>query len=278
MPWTGFAPAEVFLGQAAQRYFYKVFDKPTIKIGLEIDPKLEWRPTIYFKLNDYLIVAAEVSETTPYPKIFRISHANVLNVQLPMAMYSICTEEAFLDKGNQKEIRELEAHGYGLYTVDGDGNVQRRLDCIPLIQHIPNEEFLEEIRQLPASYRRNLKDCYEVYHKRPISGLQEITEMVEGLINISATKAVKKGWLTKVKKGAADILDDMSGNINFKPAVASIGGIRNYIKEYRNVAHHPAKTRAKAYRKYRACRHGFIDGIKQILSFRTAMKNIGIRL
>ena len=277
MPWTPFSPTDRFLGEAAEGHFKQLFEGATIKIGEAIDPNLSWRPTIHFRWSGYLTIAGETSER-PYPRIFRVVHANVLEVQIPISMYSICGEDAYLDRNNQREIEELRAHGYGLFTVDNDGNVQRKFGCIPLIQHIPERKISDDIKPLPLKYRVKLRECYYSYNNKPESGLREASELVEGLVKSAAEKAKRKGFLPNIKSNTADILDDMLGNPKFRDQTADIGGVRSYMRNYRNPVSHPPRNRKQAYDRFRSCQHGFLESIRQVASFHRAMKKLGISI
>src|SRR5882762_2541487 len=264
---------------AAKRFFAGHYEAATIEVGTAIDDDLHWQPSLHFDASDHLIIAAEMSDT-PYPPILRLRHADLMNVDLPIAVYCVCPEEAYLSKEAQADVHLLQAHGYGLITVDRDHHATRRFSCIPLIQHIPEAQFKEEIKGLPKSLRARMRDAFDKYRNIAVSGLQDITEVVEGLIYSAAKGAVKNGWATAslINKDSAEILDDLAALSQCKPARASIGGMRGFIKQYRNPSHHFPKNEKQALLKYRSAQHGFRDGLKQIPSFRDAMAGIGVKI
>src|ERR1700733_8871527 len=133
---------------------------------------------MYFKINDHLTVIAEVSET-PYPLIFHLRRLDILNLEVPISIYCVCPEEAYLD--DQAAAKELMSHGCGLLTVSVDGKVQRRSSCIPLVQQITDKEFKTEIMGLPPIIRRRLAEAFDRYNHNAASGVADITEVMEGL-------------------------------------------------------------------------------------------------
>lgn len=277
MDLSSFGASDRFLMEAALKYFSENFENPPIKISQEIDTKLGWRPTLHFKATEYLTVAVEVSET-PYPTIFRLRHAEILNVHMPISVFCVCPEEAFLQQEKQTEVQNLQSHGYGLLTVDRNGSVMPRIQCIPLIQHIPADEFRSEIKGLSKKLRLRLREAFSRYNSNPGSGLQELSEVAEGLIINTGKKLSSKGWIGKVTANTtpAWILDEMTVSKQCKGAIASVGGMRSFMKDYRNTAHHVPKNKTQAYKKYQDCQHGFREGLKRIKSFLESLKALGV--
>jgi hypothetical protein len=262
---------------SAKHYFAEHHEATKMEIGTAIDDKLGWQPSLHFEANDHLIIAAEMSDT-PYPAILRLRHADLMNIDLPIAVYCVCPEEAFLSKEAQPDVRLLQAHGYGLITVDRNQHPTRRFSCIPLIQHIPDDEFKNELDGLPKRLRARIRDAFDKYHNNAVSGLQDLSEAIEGLIHSAAKGAVRKGWAPKglLGKTTAEILDDFAALRECKAARAAIGAMRGFVKQYRNPSHHYPKSKKEALKKYRSAQHGFKDGLKQIPVFRRAMAGIGI--
>jgi len=274
----GLTTSGQFLTDAAEEYFNGLYENPSLRTSTQIDPSLGWTPSIHFKASNHLTIAAEVSET-PYPAILRLRHADIANVQVPIAVYSVCPEEAYLEKKEQSNIRQLQQHGYGLLTVDGDGHVQRRFGCIPLIQHIPETEITGVIKEIPRPIKLRIRDAFQNYELNAGAGVSQLSEIVEALAISAAKGANTKGWLSvNLTLPVARILDEMFACPQLKSAAAAIGGARSYISVYRNAAHHPPRSKKAAYIKYRDCQHGFREGIRRILDFRDSMKKLGIQI
>ena len=279
MPIQLFGQSDQFLVDAAIKYFSDYYENPRIKVNEEIDGRLSWRPSIHFKAMHFLTIIVEVSPEKVYPEIFNMQLANILDINIPISIFCVCPEELYLSSNNQKEVKSLKAHGYGLLTVDNTKKTTKRFGCIPIIQHISEDEFKEEINLLPKKIKVELKDAFERYQERSDSGMQKITEIAEAIVLDAGKKSVRKSWISNntVRGGASDILDEMLQKSQFQNATAPIGGMRSYIKDYRNPSHHAPKSRKEAIEKHRECKHGFCEGIKVIKRFRFAMKQVGIQ-
>jgi hypothetical protein len=265
-----------FLREAARTYFANHYQNPAIKLDEQVDPKLFYSPSMQFKIHSHLLVLVEVSET-PYPAILGLRRTDIEDLQVPIAVYCVCPEEAYL--ANQADAKRLISHGFGLVTISSDGQAQRRAISIPLIQRISEDEFKNEVKSLPPAVRRRLVESYDRYNHSAPTGVADVAEVIEGFILKAGKEAVKKAWIpaAKAKPGQpAATLDAMQASPQFITAAADIGSVRWYVSEYRNTSHHFPKNKAQAAVKYRDCRHAFIDGLKRINTFRNAMKARGL--
>jgi hypothetical protein len=149
-----------------------------------------------------------------------------------------------------------------LLTVSADGHVQSRATCIPIIQQITKAEFASDIRGLPMNIRTKLAQAFNTYNHNAPQGAAEVAEIFEGVVLRAGRDAVKKGWIAKsdAKPGnPAKTLQALSGNAHCASAVAAIGAAQAFISMYRNVSHHFPKNANQAAKKYRDCRHGFLE-------------------
>ncbi|NID06148.1 hypothetical protein HBF26_14740 [Luteibacter jiangsuensis] len=228
----GITSGSAFLTASAQSFFAQTYQTNSILLGQPIDRSLNWSPSLSFKIHNHRMIVAEVSPDKPYPLILRMRRADILALNMPIAIYSVCTEQAYLD--DQSQVKELVSHGYGLLTVDAEGNVTRRNPCVPLIQLIPSSEFADAMKGLPRSLRTRLAESFERYNSDPLSGASDIAEVFEGLVLKAGRDAVKKGWLAKSDASAgapAKTLLAMQQGPQFKNAAAAIGGVQSYISE-----------------------------------------------
>lgn len=266
------------LRDAATKYFKETFQLSVIKINEPLGKGLSWTPSFHFYLHDHLMVAVEVSEAA-YPMILSLRRVDLEKLQFPVAVYSVCPEETYLS--DQKDAKRLINDGYGLLTVDKDGTVQKRASSIPILQMIYEEEFRERVKGMPQSARKRLAQCFDVYRQNAALGVSDITEAFEGLVLKAGRAAVKKAWLAAgdVNPGnSAATLKAMQVCPQLQNCVAAVGGAQGYISNWRNLSHHFPKNPAKAAKKYRECKHGFIEGIQQIKSFQEAFGHQGIKL
>ena len=274
MSTPGLSSGDAFLASAAKAYFEGLFQSPPMLEGAALDASVKWNPAIQFQINDHLTVVVEPSET-PYPVIFRLRLADILSLQHPIAVYAVCPEEAYLKE--QTEAKALIADGYGLLTVAADGSVQKRASCIPLIQRITQKEFAAEIAELPPRLRRRLAESFDRYQHSAPSGTADVAEVIEGMVLKAGRESARKKWINKsdARPGApADTLAAMQKVPQCKNALAAIGAAQGYISMYRNLNHHFPKDKKQAAKKYKDCRHGFLEGLKKIVFFREAMRKI----
>lgn len=265
-----------FLRDAALGYLSNQFANPPIFLGSEIAPGIKWKPAIQLRLSNHLTLVVEASET-PYPQIFRLRHTDISQLQMPISICCVCPHEAYL--AQQDEVKDLMAHGYGLYTVEANGIVTERFGSIPVIQQISSGYLKEEIKGLPDRIKQRVLSAYYIYKTSAPAGVANITEVVEAMVFRAGADAVKKGWISAASAKAgktAATLTAMTKASEFNNAAAAIGGAQGYHNRYRNAAHHPPKNKQQAFRKYRDCRHGFLEGVKELQHFREAMKNVGL--
>ncbi len=273
---AGLSSGTEFLRNSAEACFKNLYEIGHMEVGSELHADLKWIPALRFTVHDHVHVFVEPAESNPYPRIFSLRHADVLQYPEPIAIYSVCTEEVFLNPANQQEIQKLEEHGYGLIAVDNAGIARRKFAAVPLVQVIPRGEYKALIDGLPAKHKQNIAQAYEDYKNKPSTGVVTLTEIVEGLAVQAAKEAAKKGWITKAQSDGAiaPALDAMHIAAQCQNARAAIGGVRSHISKYRNLSHHWPKNKKKAREKYTECRHAFLDGLRQLKSFREAMRHL----
>lgn len=276
MTGSGLTTGDAFLIEGAKNYFKTMYQNPNISISTQIDKNLNWVPTLSFKINSHLTVAAEVSEI-PYPMILRIRRLDVQKTQIPISVYCICPEEAYL--ADQASAKALMNDGYGLVTIAADGTAQKRAGCIPLIQQIMDQEFFAEVKGLPKVLRIRLAESFERYKFSAPSGVTDITEIMEGLILKAGRDAAVKKWISNSDAKAgnpAKTLQAMGKAPQFNNCHAAIGAVTAFISVYRNSAHHFPKDNKQAHQKYRDCKHAYIEGLKKVSLFRDAMRSVGL--
>lgn len=271
---AGISSSTDFIRSSVRQYLVSTYSNPPIKCDEEVDPKLGWTPTISCAVNKQLMLI-EASET-PYPEILRIRRAEMVEVPAPIAAYAACPEEAYAQ--NQKDAAALALHGFGLFTVDASGNVTAKFPAIPIAQHIPESQFKDDVAELPAPHKRRAKECFDLYKHNAPAGVANLAEQLEALIMRAAKDAAKKGWITNAQANGnlANVLISLQGATQFNSADTVIGAARVYVQRYRNPSHHVPKNKKQAHRKYRDCRHGFLDGLRNMQDFKDQMKSLGL--
>lgn len=270
----GITSADEFLLEAVKAFLTRAYGSMPFKINSEIDSQLGWVPSLNCTTSSH-VMAIEASEKV-YPLIFRLRRAEMAEVETPIAVYCVCPEEAYLS--NQRDAADLEKHGFGLFTVNSEGVATKKFAAIPIVQHITDSEYDSDVRRLPSKVKRMAKDSFDIYRGNSAAGVASISEVVEGLIMKAAKEACKRKWMSKSQStGAlAGVLVNMKGVSQFRNAEAALSGAQTFVSNYRNSSHHFPKNKKAAHRKYRDCRHGFLDGLRHLQTLSDTFKQVGL--
>ena len=247
-----------------------------VKVEQGINDAILWRPSFYLKIGRFKLIAVEVEDNL-YPGSLKGAAHDISHFDFPIAVYQACTLEAYLSDPKHKNVNLLKSHGFGIITVDDDGNPVIQSPCVPLAQHISPETFERAISKLSPQLKVAFKAAYEVYKTNETQGLQDAGQVVEAILREIADKAVKKGNLASAppNRPLANRIDDMYGAQSLASHRAALGGAREFVQEFRNTVSHPAKTAKEAAEKIRKCRTGFLDAIGIAVKLRALAKAKG---
>jgi len=254
-----FTPRMKTVAESGYKYFKDHFGRNGLKIGEEIHADINWKPT--FHQNGRIrITAAEVSDQL-YPGVLKIAAHDIMHFDSPVSAYVVCPLEVFQADSKHTVVNQLKKHGFGIITVDDDGRAVQQHPCIPLAQHITDEELENEIHELKQKLKVAFRSAHSSFHVDEGQGLQKTGQIVEAMINTITQAAIKTG-LVVAGNTPADKIDSLYMLNDFKPHRAALGGAREFVREYRNIASHPAHTAKEAVDKIRKCRTGFFDAIR----------------
>lgn len=267
--------AEPVLAFCTDRY-----GKNGLKIETGIQPNLGWSPTIQLKRGKFELIAIEVSDDL-YPYILKTMAHEIRHdcPDIPVTVFVACSLDAYLADTKQTIVRKLKGHGFGLLTVDDTQHVTEQFGAIPLIYHIPENEFTDGISTLPSSIKVKFKDAFGTYQTNAYQGLQEAGQLVEGLVFCLANHCKKNGWMTYQKTTpAAGVVDALYESTvqDLKQQRASLGKVRYFLKNYRNMASHPPKNMKDAAQRIKFCRQGFIDSFNTASELTQTLKQLKI--
>ena len=273
-----FGQNEEYMASAALNCFKNTCSPKSIKKFQEIDKKINWRPTLFFSAHRFEIIALDVSPSILSPILKQIAY-EVIQIHKPISIYCVCPEDSYLNKSNQKKIREARECGFGIISVDDEGNADKKLPCIPLIQQIPNNRFEDLTKSLPIGIKRQFHSAFETYRSNHKGGLTQATEIVEGLVQGLADSAVKKGLLPPIKSTASFnmIINSLFSAPALKQEEACKGAIHYFRQTYRNMSHHAPKSYKKAYERYSKSKTGFEFSISVASTVCDTSKKIGIK-
>jgi hypothetical protein len=262
--------------QAALRFCRNHYGNQGLEVGKEIDPNISWRPNFHLRKGP-VIFAVEVSEVLD-PTIFKLAANDILHFSRPVAVCLACPLQSFQNDTTRAKAKELRKIGVGVITVDGNGDAELQMSCVPLAQHISEELFADRIRELSTKLRITFRPAYETFLVNPGQGLQEAGQIVEAVVDAMAGEAVKNGKVKAkaIKGAAANRIDALWDAL--KQHRGALGGARAFLKTYRNIASHPAHSAKEAMKKINSCRDGFFQAIGIAKDLSMAMKTLGYRL
>jgi hypothetical protein len=119
----------------------------------------------------------------------------------------------------------------------------------------------------------------ETYKTNEGQGLQQCGQIVEAIVLCLAKAAASENIIPMPRPGAAlaDAIDALYATNAFKNHRAALGGARDFIREYRNIASHPADTSKKAINKIRKCKAGVLDAMRIARNLLVVMQDKGFR-
>jgi hypothetical protein len=97
-------------------------------------------------------------------------------------------------------------HGFGIITVDDDGKVRQQHTCVPLTQHISEEQLKAELSGINSSVRNKFEQAHSSYLANEGQGLQQAGQIVEAMISSIAAQAAKKSVITPAEATGALVL------------------------------------------------------------------------
>lgn len=273
-------PDQKFLADAVFQHFKSKYGSLSVKRDCGIHADLQWQPTFFFKKNKYEIIACEISEEKIYPQIFRLIHTDITAIPVTIHCYAICPQSVCLNANNQKEFAELKKHGHGLLSVELDGSVLERSNAIPAIFHIPEVSFKNDlIKGYSGRTKAAVVNAFDTYKNDPLSGVRELCDNIELIINKACTACnEKKGMSIKPKDTIHKKLNAMLAEEKLHSAASSIGAVMGYYSRTRNSANHAPRSAKQAHKKYGQCKENFVNGVRNLEDFISQFKSLGIKL
>jgi hypothetical protein len=277
MPFDTLNPGLQAVGHACFAFCKDRFGKTGAKCDAEIESEISWKPTIQVK-SGVKIIAVEVEDKL-YPEILKIAAHDIRHSETPIVVYQACSLEAYQSDRKQQTIRKLQSHGFGIITVDELGTVLIQHKAVPLLQHISDTEFEAHLKGLTPKLRVAFREAHNSYLTDPGQGLQAAGQIVEAQVKGMAKALSRKGLSINPNAATANIIDKMYAEQSLQEyRGAGMGGTRDFVKEYRNVASHPAKRAKDAAEKLRKCREGFLQALALSKKLRAIAKSESLNI
>lgn len=278
MSFDTLSPRLKLVAQAGLEYCKQRYGRNNLQIGQEIHHSISWKPTFYLKPTSSLILAVEVDEVLE-PEVLKIAADDIRHYEFPVQVFVMCPLDIYVADTKQTTVSRLKRRGIGIITVDDDGTTTIQCQCVPLAQHISEDEVNNSIRGLTPNLKVNFRNAYDIYKVNEGQGLQEAGQIIEALINLMAKESERAGYGTGLQKtAAADTIDALYSLPKLKNHRAALGGARSFVKEYRNTASHAPTSAKKAIEKIRKCRKGFLDAIEIAQKLQEAMQRESFKI
>lgn len=278
MAFDTYSPRLKLVATKALAYCKSRYGANGLKTELAIDPVISWRPSFHLRPTRFLIVAVEAADNL-YPEALKGAAHDINHFDHPIAVYQVCPLDIYQSDPKQSKINLMRNHGFGIITVDSDGQVTVQHTCIPLAQHISSEELDSRMTGLNQKLKVLFRAAHTTYLTNEGQGLQQAGQIVEGLVNSIAKQAVKAGIIPNgvLTQPLADQIDALYQTNDFKNHRAALGGARDFVKDFRNVASHAPKTAQAAADKIRKCKTGFLDAVGIATKLRAVMQAFGYK-
>jgi hypothetical protein len=110
-------------------------------------------------------------------------------------------------------------------------------------------------------------------------GLQAAGQIIEAIIKCIAVQAEAAGAVPPNTSNldTAQIIDALYAAGPFHNYRAALGGARNFVRTYRNIASHPAINPQAAANKIRSCKAGFFEALRLARELRAVIQALGYR-
>lgn len=279
MPFDTLKPRLRQVAESSLRYCVQRYGRNRLQIEVEIDKAISWAPTFHLRTNKPLIVATEVSDVL-YPHILKIAAHDILKCNYPIAVYLACPLEVYLADTSQQSVNLLRRDGFGLITVDDQGRAVVQQSSIALAQHISDRDLDAAIRDLTPKLKVAFRSSHATFLVNEGQGLQQAGQIVEAIVGCMAKESAAKGYVPvgTDKRKASEMIDELYLSPDWRDHRAALGGARNFIKEYRNIASHPARTAIQAIEKIQKCKQGLLDAIRISGELKDAMRQKGLKI
>ena len=268
------------LVEAALLFAKTKYGKVGLRLESPISDRIRWRPTFYLKSGLSLIIAFEYNDGV-YPDALDGAIVDIMSFDYPIAVFQLCPLASFLGDKNQARTRLLIRKGIGIITIDEDtGTVALQKYCVPLAQNISEDELNERVSSLTAGVKLAFRNAHDSFTTNVGQGVQEAGQIIEAIIRQLHAHAVKQS-LTKQMgpTAAAASLTDALYNISLYSSYRGvIGGVRQFIEDYRNLSSHPQRSGRDAIVKIKKCRTGFLHAIELANGLRRICKRESCRL
>lgn len=187
------------LAEAAKKYFAAEMGLSHFKIEEQIDPNVEFRPTLNCHSKDHYFVCIEVSESAwPHKNTLDAFVLDCKNRGLPVKLY-VVIPTGIKDSELGAKLKRAHSNGVGVVELGLTGTGHSYQEALPLsLTGVrPNNAA-----EFPAKYRAALRAAESTFcNGNPSKGCGEIFDLIEGLCRKLAKKTKGKGFWRALNTG-----------------------------------------------------------------------------
>ena len=187
------------LAEAAKKYFAAEMGLSHFKIEEQIDPNVEFRPTLSCHSKDHYFVCIEVSESAwPHKNTLDAFVLDCKNQGLRVKLYVVIPKD-IKDSEFGAKLKRAHSNGVGVVELELTGTGHPYQEALPLsLTGIrPNNAA-----EFPAKYRSALRAAESTFCSgNPGKGCGEIFDLIEGLCRKLAKKTKKNGLWRALNPG-----------------------------------------------------------------------------
>lgn len=249
-----------------------------LKFEAAIDGSIGWRPTFHLKISKFETFAVEVNDVI-FPAVIKEAAHDIHHFAGLIRVSQVMPLDVFQSDKDQKKVNLLRAQGFGVMTVAGDGTVVMQCESAPLSQFITQAELDERIKDLPQALKVRERTAYATYLTNPTKGVQDAGEVIEGLVYSIARQSAAAASLSnkELKFSTANLIDTMVANDHFKDYKATLGGVRECLRTYRNPTSHSPKSSKEAAERVRYVREGFLNELRHAAALTQMARKLGLK-
>jgi hypothetical protein len=278
MTFDTFTARQRQVAESGLNYCTDRYGRNGLRIEEQIHADIRWKPTFHLRPHRHRILAAEVDEVL-FPQVFIEAAEDIRLFDVPIEVYLICPLEVYMGDTKQITVNLLKRRGFGIISVDEDGRAQLQSPCVPLAQHIAEQEVDRALVGVIRTVRLAFKSALTTYQTNVGQGLQEAGQIVEAIVNSMAHGCMRRGFGTNLLRNSiADTIDALYGLNELRPYRASLGGARHFIRQYRNPVSHPPTSSRAAMEKINRCRNGFLEAVQVSKNLQAAMRAEQLRI
>src|SRR5262249_49792363 len=147
------------IAEKALKFCKNRYGSNGLKIEQGIAAQIAWRPTFFLRPSKNIILAVEVDYHL-FPEALKGAAYEMNQYDAPISVFQVCFLTTYQEDPKQAKVNLLRKNGFGIITVDDEGNVTIQHPCIPLAQHISVEDLESALCELSPKLKVEFKKAH----------------------------------------------------------------------------------------------------------------------